>query len=166
MPSLFYTVAQAAETLQVSKSTVRRWGDSLSELGLLSDNASPSHPPRQYTERDVRLMAWAVLQKSIGLSRADVLELARAGIPEEDLPDIGVMRALTTEADSQRELSELATETLAVTKAVSALERIAEATETKEHLSALSHRLEAIEGRLEAVERKLDALPGILKRHW
>jgi len=167
-----YTVAEAARVLGVSPSTVRRWGDALSEAGALSDTANPGRGERAYTPRDVRIIAWALAERKAGQSRADVVAMAAAGLRDDELPPIEALEAVEATALAPTELSpeavagvlgELAT---AQSRIADTLEALTDAQRMDRTLGDILARLDAIERRIEALESRWESLPGVLKRRW
>ena len=167
-----YTVAEAARVLGVSPSTVRRWGDALSEAGALSETANPGRGERAYTPRDVRIIAWALAERKAGQSRADVVAMAAAGLKDEELPPIEALEAVEATALAPTNLSPQAVAGVlgdladAQARIADALDALSASQSVEKALGDILARLDALERRIAALERRWDSLPGVLKRRW
>jgi len=155
-----YTVTAAARRLNVSVSSIRRWGDDLAKLKLLSDTASAKDGQREYTEGDLKLIYWAIQQKQQGeLSKAEVLKLATE-LNEGDLPaDIPLEGVIDDAGSSQSSDLALQSMTTLTEPLYALLTRLDTTDDMREEIHELSERLSRI-------EKWIETLPGILKRRY
>ena len=154
-----YTPATAARATGYSVSTIRRYGDSLSDMGLLSEGADPSNGKREYSKRDVILISHTVAQKLQGMTRDEALDMAQT-VTDDDLPPDIPLQAYPEDAETP----------------VDSVYPIQSAAVLAEPLYALLARLDttddirgdiiALAERVSRIEQWIESLPSLLRRGY